>query len=108
VVKPSQRREMAQQAVHSGRVSIKQACLVFGVSVTCYRYQPRLSSENAEIADHLIRLTHNQRNWGWLWMTGLAISWVCSERSLAKPAGCNFMGESWRDPRLWWSLSDPT
>ena len=35
-----------------------------GVSVTCYRYQPRLSSENAEIADHLIRLTHNQRNWG--------------------------------------------
>jgi len=64
VVKPSQRREMAQQAVHSGRVSIKQACLAFGVSVTCYRYQRRLSSENAEIADHLIRLTHNQRNWG--------------------------------------------
>ena len=55
---------MAQQAVHSGRVSIKQACLAFGVSVTCYRYQRRLSSENAEIADHLIRLTHNQRNWG--------------------------------------------
>ncbi|TWC34976.1 hypothetical protein FBY03_11121 [Pseudomonas sp. SJZ079] len=55
---------MAQQAVHSGRVSIKWACLAFGVSVACYRYQPRLSSENAEIADHLIRLTHSQRNWG--------------------------------------------
>lgn len=55
---------MAQQAVHSGLVSIKQACLAFGVSVTCYRYQRRLSSENTEIADHLIRLTHNQRNWG--------------------------------------------
>ncbi len=55
---------MAQHAVRSGRISIKQACLVFGVRITCYRYQPRLSSENAEIADHLIRLTYNQRNWG--------------------------------------------
>lgn len=55
---------MAQHAVRSGRVSIKQACLVFGVSITRYRYQSRLSSENAEIADRLIRLKHNQRNWG--------------------------------------------
>ena len=54
---------MAQEAVHAGRASIKLACLAFNVSVTCYRYQPLLSSENAEIADHLIRLTHNQRNW---------------------------------------------
>ena len=61
VVKPSRRREMAQRAVRSGRASIKLACQAFGVSVTCYRYQPRLSSENAEIADHLIRLTHNQQ-----------------------------------------------
>ncbi len=38
------------------------ARLAFGVSVTDYRYQPRLSSGNAEIAKHLIRLTHNQRN----------------------------------------------
>ncbi|MCK1785061.1 IS3 family transposase [Pseudomonas sp. TNT11] len=64
VVKPSRRREMAQEAVRSGRCSIKLACLAFGVSITCYRYQSRLSPENAEIADHLIRLTHNQRNWG--------------------------------------------
>ena len=64
MVTPSQRREMAQQAVRSGKASIKLACLSFGISTTCYRYQPRLSSENAEIADHLIRLTHNQRNWG--------------------------------------------
>jgi putative transposase len=64
VVKPSRRREMAQEAVRSGRCSIKLACLAFGVSSTCYRYQSRLSPENAEIADHLIRLSHNQRNWG--------------------------------------------
>jgi putative transposase len=36
----------------------------FGISETCYRYQPKLSDENAEIADWLVRLTYNQRNWG--------------------------------------------
>lgn len=35
----------------------------FGISEACYRYQPKLSTENAEIAEHLVRLTHNQRNW---------------------------------------------
>ena len=40
------------------------ACEVFVISETCYRYQPKLSEENADIADWLIRLTHNQRNWG--------------------------------------------
>lgn len=53
---------MAQHAVRSGKISIKLECMAFGVSHCCYRYQPRLSTENAEIADHLIRLTHNQRN----------------------------------------------
>ena len=28
----------------------------------CYRYRPRLASENAEIADKLIQLTYNQLN----------------------------------------------
>ncbi len=55
---------MALQAVCSGRTSIKLACNAFGISVACYRYPPRLSSENAQIADLLLRLTHNQRNWG--------------------------------------------
>ncbi|HMV59334.1 MAG TPA: IS3 family transposase [Nitrospira sp.] len=63
VVKPSCRREMAQRAVEQG-VSIRLACLAFGISQTCYRYQAKQTAENAEIADHLIRLTHNQRNWG--------------------------------------------
>ena len=64
MVKPSQRREMAQQTVRSGKASIRLACLSFSISTTCYRYQPRLSSENTEVADQLIRLTHNQRNCG--------------------------------------------
>src|SRR5690606_23909594 len=36
----------------------------FQISECCYRYRSKLSSENAVIADWLLRLTHNQRNWG--------------------------------------------
>jgi len=55
---------MAQQAVTEKGLSIRLACEIFGISETCYRYQPKLSDENNAIADWLIRLTHNQRNWG--------------------------------------------
>lgn len=55
---------MAQAVVASGRTTVRHACDTFGVSQTCYRYQPRLVSENEVIADWLVRLTHNQRNWG--------------------------------------------
>ena len=56
---------MAQRTVEKG-VSIRLACLAFGISQACYRYQAKQSAENAEITDHLIRLTHNQRNWGFV------------------------------------------
>ena len=55
---------MAKKAVEQRGLSIRVACQAFTISETCYRYQRKLSSENAEIADWLIRLTHNQRNWG--------------------------------------------
>lgn len=45
-------------------VSVRLACQAFQISEACYRYEAKLSDENAEIADWLIRLTHNQRNWG--------------------------------------------
>lgn len=64
MVRPSQRREMARAAVDGGRTCIKHACRTFAVSETCYRYEPQRSAENDRIADWLIRLTHNQRNWG--------------------------------------------
>lgn len=64
VMRPSSRRERAGAAVERPEVSIRLACEAFRVSETGYRYQPKLSDENAEIADWLIRLTHNQRNWG--------------------------------------------
>ena len=55
---------MAHQAVQARGISIRLACEAFGISQTCYRYEAKLSSENSEIADWLIRLTTNQRNWG--------------------------------------------
>jgi putative transposase len=55
---------MAQQTVAHRGVSIRLACQAFSISPTCYRYQAKQSAENVEIADHLIRLTYNQRNWG--------------------------------------------
>ncbi len=64
MVRPSQRREMARWAVVARGASIRQACADFAVSETCYRYQRRLSDENAVIADWLLRLTFNQKNWG--------------------------------------------
>ena len=54
---------MAQRTVAKG-VSIRLACLAFGISQTCFRYQAKQSVENVEIADLLLCLTHNQRNWG--------------------------------------------
>lgn len=64
MVRPSCRREMAQQAVARYNVTIRHACKLFKISETCYRYKAVLSAENEEIAEQLIRLTHNQRNWG--------------------------------------------
>lgn len=55
---------MAKEAVARMSVPIKLACAAFRISQACYRYPPRRATENDEIADHLIRLTHSQRNWG--------------------------------------------
>ena len=61
---PSRLREVAQQAVQNKGISVRLACAAVGISETCYRYQPKLDAENELIADWLIRLTTNQRNWG--------------------------------------------
>ena len=64
MVKPSQRREVAKWAVETRGASIRQACVDFTISQTCFRYQAKLVDKNAVVADWLVRLTHNQRNWG--------------------------------------------
>lgn len=55
---------MAQSAVQEKGITIGLACEAFLISQTCYRYQAKLSAENEVIADWLMRLTTNQRNWG--------------------------------------------
>ena len=55
---------MAKTALQVHGLNVRLVCRIFGISETCYRYQPKLSDENAEIADWLIRITHNPKNWG--------------------------------------------
>jgi putative transposase len=63
-VKPSLRKEMAQQAVVIKGTSIRLACSAFCISQTCYRYRPTLDAENGEIAGWLLQLTHKETDWG--------------------------------------------
>lgn len=55
---------MAMRAVQEKQVTVRFACKAFRISEYCYRYEAKLNEENEMIADWLIRLTHNQRNWG--------------------------------------------
>ena len=64
MVAPSRRRALAQKAVQEKAIPVRLSCKAFGISETCYRYQAKLSDENALIADWLLRLTGHQRNWG--------------------------------------------
>ncbi|MEL6367451.1 MAG: IS3 family transposase, partial [Pseudomonadota bacterium] len=63
-LRPSRRREMAQSVVTRDGISVRLACQAFAISQTCYRYQPKLDSENIEVADWLLRLTQAHRRWG--------------------------------------------
>ncbi len=64
MVRPSHRREMAQRAVREKAIPIRLACEAFRVSESCYRYEAKNNAENELIANWLIRLTDNNRNWG--------------------------------------------
>jgi len=55
---------MAVNAQSRHDLSIRVVCIAFAISETCYRYQPKLSDENAEIADWLLRLTETYKRWG--------------------------------------------
>ncbi|MDR5785284.1 IS3 family transposase [Caballeronia sp. LP003] len=63
-LRPSTRREMAKDAVARRGVSIRLACEEFAISQTCYRYERLRNEENEQIADWLLNLTDNHRNWG--------------------------------------------
>lgn len=79
MVRPSQRREMAQWVVKERSVSIRTACRAFGVSETCFRYQPKLGDENRQVAHWLLKLTEWQRSWGF----GLCFLYLRNVRGFA-------------------------
>ena len=64
MVRPSRRREMAKRAVQERGISIRLACELYQISQTCYRYEAQRNIENEQIANWLIRLTDNNRSWG--------------------------------------------
>jgi putative transposase len=55
---------MAKHVVAARGLSVRLACDIFSISETCYRYEAKRNAENEQIADWLVRLTDNQRNWG--------------------------------------------
>jgi len=55
---------MAEQAVQHRGMTIRAACQAFQISPACYRYKALRCQEDDEIAQWLLRLTDNNRNWG--------------------------------------------
>ena len=55
---------MARNAVLKHGLSVRLACECLGISKTCYRYTPKLSGENGEIAHWLLTLTEMHKRWG--------------------------------------------
>lgn len=64
MVKASERKLMAQEAVTQYHISVSFACRSFRISETCYRYHSKLNNDNVKIAELLLGLSQNQRNWG--------------------------------------------
>ena len=63
MVTPSQRKEMAKWLHAERGVSIRTACVSADINESGFRYKAKLSSENAVIADWLLRLTQVHKRW---------------------------------------------
>lgn len=55
---------MEKTAIARYGISIRFACQCLSISESCYYYDPKFSSENAKIADWLLRLTATHKRWG--------------------------------------------
>jgi putative transposase len=55
---------VAKELVNTRRFSIRLACACVDISESGYRYQAKHSTENALIADWLLRLTTTHKRWG--------------------------------------------
>jgi putative transposase len=55
---------MAKAVARENGILILMACWIFDISEHCYRSQSKRNDDNLLIADWLMRLTDNNRNWG--------------------------------------------
>ena len=55
---------MACHYIKEHGISIRRACLIFNISVTCYYHKSLATDENQQIAHLLIELTEQNKNWG--------------------------------------------
>lgn len=55
---------MAVKTNRQNNISIAVVCEVFNISKSTYYYQPKLSDDNALIANYLTRLTQTHKRWG--------------------------------------------
>jgi putative transposase len=55
---------MAQEVVRLRGLSISLVCRIFTISECCYRYIAKKDPEDEQIAIWLLRLSDNNRNWG--------------------------------------------
>lgn len=85
-MKPSQRKEVAKDAIKNKGCSIRLACSAVGVSENCFRYSKIHDEENKAIEDWLIRLTTWKKRWGF----GLCFDYLR-----------NVKGKSWNHKRVY-------
>ena len=64
MVAPLERKEIACHYIEARDISIRRACSIFNISVTCYYHKSMASDENKQIADLLVELTTQNKNWG--------------------------------------------
>ena len=64
VVRPSRRWDKDHKSVTERGVCIRVAWQTFGIIESCYRYESKLDSDNAEMASWLMRLIDTHRGWG--------------------------------------------
>ena len=58
------RRALVCYYIKEHDISICRAYLIFNISVTCYYHKSVATYENKQIADLLIDLTQQNKNWG--------------------------------------------
>jgi putative transposase len=55
---------MAVKAVKQRGICIRVEYQAFSISESCYRQERKLDAQNEEVVNWLIKLTDNNRNWG--------------------------------------------